>query len=91
MYIISPITVHDEDKDLFETHIGLDNEERTLLLSVYGKSEDESRMCANGTIQRLNLSIGYAQRSPSINHYPLTIEECTPIIGEGPESEDELK
>ena len=42
MYIISQITVFDEDKELFETHIGLDDEARTLLLSAWGKTEEES-------------------------------------------------
>jgi len=54
MYIISPITVFDEDKELFETHIGLDNEERTLLLSVWGKTEDQSRLIAQIMSDKLN-------------------------------------
>ncbi len=57
MYIISPITVFDEDKELFETHIGLDDEARTLLLSAWGKTEEESKMCANKQIEYLNFNI----------------------------------
>lgn len=57
MYIISPITVFDEDKELFETHIGLDDEARTLLLSAWGKTEEESNLCAAGTIKRLNVNV----------------------------------
>ena len=38
---ISPITVFDNDHELWETHIG--NSEMDLLYSVWGKSEEESR------------------------------------------------
>lgn len=57
MYKISPITVLDEDKDLYETHIGLDNEEQTLLLSAWGKTEKESRLNAVACAWRLALDV----------------------------------
>lgn len=60
MYIISPITVLDEDKELFETHIALNNEAKTLLLSAWGKTEKESRMFATGIIKRMNFMLGDA-------------------------------
>jgi hypothetical protein len=41
MLIVSKITVLDEDKELWETHIG--NSEMELLFSVWGKTEKESR------------------------------------------------
>ncbi len=54
MYEVSPITVLDEDKELFETHIGLDNKEKTLVLSVWGSSEGQSREAAINLAEILN-------------------------------------
>lgn len=91
MYVISPITVFDDEKELFETHIGLDDEAKTLLLSAWGKTEHESRMLAKGIIARLSLPLSDDIRAiQNLRKNPLTIEECTPIIGEGPESAEEL-
>ena len=49
---ISPITVLDNDHELWETHIG--NSEMDLLFSVWGKSEEESRLAAENLIFSLN-------------------------------------
>ena len=49
---ISPITVLDNDHELWETHIG--NSEMDLLFSVWGKSEELSRYKANELINILN-------------------------------------
>ena len=49
---ISPITVLDNDHELWETHIG--NSEMDLLFSVWGKSEKESRLAAENLIFSLN-------------------------------------
>ena len=49
---ISPITVLDNDHELWETHIG--NSEMDLLFSVWGKSEEESKGKANKLIETLN-------------------------------------
>lgn len=76
MYIISPITVFDEDKELFETHIGLDDEARTLLLSAWGKTEEESKLCATGTIKRLNFNVEEIELPKDIRQYPTTPDEC---------------
>ena len=50
---ISPITVFDNDHELWETHIG--NSEMDLLYSVWGKSEEESRLAAENLIFSLNI------------------------------------
>ena len=49
---ISPITVLDNDHELWETHIG--NSEMDLLFSVWGKSEEESRERAKILIFSVN-------------------------------------
>ena len=49
---ISPITVLDNDHELWETHIG--NSEMDLLYSVWGKSEEESRKRAQWFTISLN-------------------------------------
>lgn len=54
MYIISQITVLDDDKELYETYVGLDNKEKTLLFSAWGKTEKESRTLANRVASILN-------------------------------------
>lgn len=72
MYVISPITVFDDEKELFETHIGLDDEAKTLLLSAWGKTEAESRMCAEGTVKRLNFMFHNDIVSENLREYPLT-------------------
>jgi VIT1/CCC1 family predicted Fe2+/Mn2+ transporter len=53
MLIVSKITVLDEDKELWETHIG--NSEMELLFSVWGKTEDESRRKAEEISEKLTL------------------------------------
>lgn len=50
---ISPITVLDNDHELWETHIG--NSEMDLLFSVWGKSEEESRLAAENLMFSLNI------------------------------------
>lgn len=54
MYVTAPITVLDDDKELYETYIGLDNKEKTLLFSAWGKTEKESRTLANRVASILN-------------------------------------
>jgi len=54
IYKISPITVLDNDHELFETHVG--NTDMELLYSVWGKTEQESRQKANQLIELLELS-----------------------------------
>lgn len=49
---ISPITVLDNDHELWETHVG--NSNMDLLYSVWGKSEELSRDKANKLIETLN-------------------------------------
>ncbi len=71
MYTVSEITTFDEDKQLYETHIGFtpaefqkevtpnciayNDVEMELLLSAWGKTEKLSRQLATGTVKRLNL------------------------------------
>lgn len=57
MYTISKNTVFNNDRKLFETTIGLDNEEKTLLLSTWGKTETESRQNAVTCAWRLALKL----------------------------------
>lgn len=45
-YIVSPITVFDNDHELWETHVGTNEEGMPLLFSAWGKSESESRIAA---------------------------------------------
>jgi hypothetical protein len=53
-YKISPITIFDNDHQLWETHVGIDSKEMPLLYSCWGKTEEESRKMAEYlTIQLL--------------------------------------
>ena len=52
-HIISTITVLDNDHELYETYIGLDNENMDLLLSAWGKTESESRQRAEEIVSLL--------------------------------------
>jgi len=54
MYIISKITVFDNDHELWETHVGLDSEGMPLLYSCWGKTEEESKDRAEELIEKLN-------------------------------------
>ena len=54
MYIISPITVFDNDHELFETHVGRDLEGMPLDYSVWGETEEDSRNEAIALIDILN-------------------------------------
>lgn len=90
MYTVSEITTFDEEKQLYETHIGLtpadfkiertpnciayDDVEMVLLLSAWGKSEQESRLCAMGMVKRME---GMFEELPKKKHrqYPLTRNE----------------
>lgn len=42
-YIISPVTSYDSDKQLWETYIGKDNTNKSLVISVWGKTKEGSR------------------------------------------------
>jgi len=53
MYIISPITVFDEENELFETKIGLNNKEMTLLFSAWGDTAQKSRVMAEKLVKIL--------------------------------------
>lgn len=92
MYIISQITVLDDDKELYETYVGLDNKEKTLLFSAWGKTEKESRALADRISIILNRMASPLDIADNIRKNPLTIEECERpnIVGEGPESAEEL-
>lgn len=74
MYIISPVTVFDEENELFETKIGLDNKEMTLLISAWGPTQESSRKRATDFVELLIL----AERNmindipPHCRTYPLT-------------------
>ena len=46
MYKISPITVFDNDHQLWETHVGEDSKEMPLRYSCWGETELESRIRA---------------------------------------------
>lgn len=72
MYVISQITVLDEDKELYETHIGIDNKEKTLLLSAWGKTANESRLNAVSCAWRLALKLSEDMMEKQIKQYPLT-------------------
>lgn len=41
-YIISPVTQYDSDKQLWETYIGKDNTNKSLIVSVWGKTKEDS-------------------------------------------------
>jgi len=57
MYIVSQITSYDNDNELFETYIGLQNKEMTLLYSAWGSTEKESRLMAVRICKLLNESV----------------------------------
>jgi hypothetical protein len=52
--IISPITTYNEDNQLFETIVGLNDKQMTLLYVVCGKSEQMSRLLAQGLIEKMS-------------------------------------
>lgn len=80
MYIIvSSATLRDPEKELFETHIGLDDLQKTLLLSCWGKTEKESKMLADGVIKRLSFILPGAEIPEQLRQYPFTEAECQPI------------
>jgi hypothetical protein len=54
MYIISPITVFDNDHQLWETHVGFDSKGKPLLYSCWGETEEESRERAIEMVEKLN-------------------------------------
>ena len=54
MYIISPISVFDNDHQLWETYIGMDSKEKPLCFSCWGKTELESRINADNLVYVLN-------------------------------------
>jgi len=54
MYIISPITVFDNDHELWETHVGVDSDKKPLCYSVWGKTEQISRVLAAVLVETLN-------------------------------------
>lgn len=54
MYKVSELTTYDEDKMLFETYVGLNDEKRTLLFSAWGNTEQDSQELANKVCNILN-------------------------------------
>jgi hypothetical protein len=54
-YIISPITVFDNDHELWETYVGTNEEGMPLLYSAWGKTESESRISAQTICDLLTL------------------------------------
>ena len=54
MYQVSKITTFDEDKMLYETYVGLTNNEMTLICSAWGETEKDSRTIANCLCELLN-------------------------------------
>lgn len=54
MYKISPITVFDNDHQLWETYVGIDSKEMPLLYSCWGKTKVESIDKAEELIEKLN-------------------------------------
>lgn len=54
MYQVSKITTYDEDKQLYETYVGLTNKEMTLICSTFGETEKDSRAIANSLCELLN-------------------------------------
>ena len=49
------ITVYDADNMLYETKVGLNDKKMTLLYSVWGKSEFDSKCLAESLIVMLNM------------------------------------
>lgn len=54
MYIVSPITVFDEDKELWETYVGFDSDSKPILFSCWDKSQVLSRVRAEDLAFILN-------------------------------------
>lgn len=52
--IASPVTVFDEENELFETKVGEKNGKMDLLFSVWGSAEKESKDRANELVKLLN-------------------------------------
>jgi hypothetical protein len=55
-YIISPVTSYDSDKQLWETYIGKDNTNKSLVVSVWGRTKEASRDNADLFLKLLCLS-----------------------------------
>ena len=54
-YLISPITVYDEWNMLWETKIAQNDKNQTLILSVWGKTEQASRDLAKKVTESLSV------------------------------------
>lgn len=52
-YIISKETFYDEERELFYCYIGKDNREKTLLLTVWGVTEQAARISAEKFLELL--------------------------------------
>lgn len=55
-YIISPVTVYDDEQELFGTKVGEKGKEMALFAIIYGKNEEESRHNAAAVMHFLNSS-----------------------------------
>ena len=53
-YIISPVTIYNEDEQLYETKVGLNSKDMPLHYIVCGKSESISRERAQQLAELLN-------------------------------------
>lgn len=54
MYIVSPITVFDNDHELWETYVGTNEKDMPLWYSCWGKTEWESKTKATLLVHFLN-------------------------------------
>lgn len=54
-YIASKHSFFREEEELFETYVGIDNQEMTLLYSAWGKTEEESLALAQKLAELLNI------------------------------------
>ena len=52
-YIISPVTLYDNDLEMYSTKVGYEGKNMPLLYSVWGNSEQESRVRAALLIDNL--------------------------------------
>lgn len=56
-YIVSHVKTYDGDQELYYTYVGLDNKNKDLLYSVWGKTAEESRGRAEELVRKLEAAI----------------------------------
>lgn len=69
IYIISPVTLYNEDNEQFETKVGINTKYMPLQYSVWGESEATSRAKAELLVKALDAY--HSSLNPTVHHNSL--------------------